>query len=163
MKSVARGHLAGMLTWPTQGPTHLGEPMTVFELLRFSWKGKELSLTSFHGQEWDSRTYLEVQWLKLCVSNKGGTGSTLGSHMPLGMAKKKKKRMRLRHVDGKAKAIVVIIVRASFQNPLCAQHHATHLMCFIFTFLSIMIKSQDSAAWQHGCVSQLCHLLALWA
>ena len=51
MKSVARGHPAGMLTWPTQGPTHLGEPMTVFELLRFSWKGKELSLTSFHGQE----------------------------------------------------------------------------------------------------------------
>ena len=69
----------------------------------------------------------------------------LGSHTPLGMAKKTNKN-GLRHVDGKAKAIVVIIVPASIQNPLCAQHHATRLMCFIFTFLSIMIKSQDSAA-----------------
>ena len=72
-------------------------------------------------------------------------GRELGTPMPPGMAKKKK-RMKLRHVDGKAKTIMVVIPPASIQNSLCAQHHATGFMCFIFTFLSTMIKSQDSAA-----------------
>ena len=43
---------------------------------------------------WGNRTSLVVQWLRLCTSNAGGTGSISGqgsSNIPSSVAKKKKK------------------------------------------------------------------------